>query len=214
MNNSFEKKAGIALLIFTILLVFTMVLHPAGGSVEHLIKITGLIITTHAIAILSLPFGLVGFWGLTRKLGTDHFGSMLGFAMITFGLMAVMIAAATNGLIMPLYLQHYKEATPEKIDSIKHILRYSFAINHAFDYIYTVAFCLAMICWSATILTTKKLSSWIGWSGIILAIAAAVIFISGMAVNHLMGFRLFVSGIVIWILLVGVALVREEASSY
>jgi protein-S-isoprenylcysteine O-methyltransferase Ste14 len=63
MNNSFEKKAGIALVVFTILLVFTMVLHPAGGSVEHLISITGIIVTTHAIAILSLPFGWMGFWG-------------------------------------------------------------------------------------------------------------------------------------------------------
>src|SRR5215212_3852432 len=101
MNNSFEKKAGISLIVFTILLVFTMVLHPAGGSIEYLISITNRIVITHSIALLSLPFGWIGFWGLTRRIGTEHFGSMLAFGMISFGLVAVMIAAATNGLVMP-----------------------------------------------------------------------------------------------------------------
>jgi hypothetical protein len=208
MNSAFEKKAGIALIAFCILLVFTMVLHPAGGSVEHLISITGLIITTHTIAILSLPFGWIGFWGLARKIGTDHFGSMLAFGMVSFGLVAVMFAAAANGLVLPIFLQHYKEATPEAITAIKPILRYSFAVNHAFDYVYTVAFCLAILCWSIAILRTKKLPIWIGWLGIVLSFIAAGIFISGVAVNNLQGFRLFVGSIVVWILLVGIDLYK------
>src|SRR6266852_8164517 len=124
MNNSFEKKAGLSLVVFTILLVFTMLLHPAGGSVEYLIRITGVIVITHAIAILSLPFGWIGFWGLTRKTGTDNFWSILAFAMISLGLVAVLFAAATNGLVLPLFLQYYKDATPDTITSLKPILRY------------------------------------------------------------------------------------------
>jgi hypothetical protein len=210
MNNPFEKKAGIALIVFTILLVFTMVLHPAGGSVEHLINIMGLIVTTHAIAILSLPFGWIGFWGLTQKIGTDHFGSMLAFAMISLGLVAVMLAAATNGLVLPIFLQHYKDATPETISNIKPILRYSFAVNQAFDYIYTGAFCLSILCWSIVILLTKKLAVWIGWLGIAVFIIAVAITVSGIAMNSLQGFRLFVSSMVIWILLAGIALYKQE----
>lgn len=210
MNNSFDKKAGISLIIFTILLVFTMVLHPAGGSVEHLINITTVIVVTHSIAILSLPFGWIGFWGLTRKIGTDHFGAVLAFAMISIGLIAAMFAAATNGLVLPVFLQHYKDVTPEALAAIKPIMQYSFAINHAFDYIYTAAFCLAMLCWSIAILQTKKLSKWIGWLGMVLSVTIAVIFISGAAVNNLQGLRLFVTGIVLWILLTGIALYKQE----
>jgi hypothetical protein len=209
MNNSFEKNAGLALIVFTILLALTMGLHPAGGSVEHLIRIQRLIITTHAIAILSLPFGWIGFWGLTRKLGLDNFWSVLAFAMISFGLVAVLIAASANGLIVPIFLQHYKDATPEAIDSIRPVLRYSFAINGAFDYIYTFAFCLAILGWSITILRTGRLSKWLGWAGILVAIAAAVIFVSGVAVHSLQGFRIFVTAIVVWVLMAGVALFKQ-----
>jgi hypothetical protein len=210
MNNSFEKKAGLALLIFTVLLILTMGLHPAGGNVEHLIRITKLIVVTHAIAIFSLPFGWIGFWGLTRRLGVDNFWSMLAFAMISFGLIAVLIAASANGLILPVFLQHYKGATPEAIESMRPVLRYSFAINGAFDYIYTFAFCLAILGWSITILRTGRLPKWLGWSGIVVAIAAAVIFVSGVAVHSLQGFRIFVTAIVIWVLMSGIALYKQR----
>ena len=209
MNNQFERKAGFALIVFTILLVLTMVMHPAGGSVEHLIRITPLIITTHAIAIFSLPFGLIGFWGLTRRIGTDHFWSMLAFGSICIGLIAVMIAAATNGLVMPVFLHGYKDASPETIESIRPILNYGFSINHAFDYIYTGAFLLSILSWSISILYTKKLPAWIGWAGGLLVIIIIGIVISGLAMSSLTGFRVFVSCIVIWILLVGIKLTRQ-----
>ena len=59
-----EKNAGISLIVFTVLIFFTMVLHPAGGSFEHLLKITSLIVVTHAVAIASIPFAVIGFWGV------------------------------------------------------------------------------------------------------------------------------------------------------
>jgi len=200
-----EKNAGISLLVLTILLVFTMVLHPAGGGVEYLIRITPQIVITHSIAILSLPFGWLGFWGLTRTMGTENFGSGLAFAMISLGLVAVLLAAATNGLVLPIFLQHYHDATPEKLSSIKPILRYSFAVNHAFDYIYTFAFCLAILSWSIVMIITKKFPVWLAWLGIALSITASIIFLWGVSVNNLQNFRLFVTTIIIWIALVGLA---------
>jgi hypothetical protein len=210
MNTSIERKAGFALIDFTILLVFTMVLHPAGGSIAYIIKITNVIIVTHAIAIFSLPFGWVGFYGLTRRIGMDHFGALLAFAMISLGLLAIMMAAATNGLILPLYLQHYNNASPETIESIKPVMRYGFAINEAFDYVYTIAFCIAIGCWSVAIIYTKKLPAWIGWLGLLVCIATICIFFSGIVLNHLSGFRLSVSVIIAWILLVGIELIRAK----
>jgi hypothetical protein len=205
MNNSFDKKAGIALILFSILLVFTIVLHPmGGGGIQRLINMTGMIVVTHSVAILSLPFGFLGFWGLTRKLGTDHFWSVLAFGMASLGLVAALCAGATNGLVLPIFLQHYKEATPEALTAIDPILRYSFAINHAFDYIYTGAFCLAILCWSVAILTTRKLPVWMGWLGVVVSLATAVIFLFGIVTPvNVQGLRIFVASILIWILLVG-----------
>jgi hypothetical protein len=77
-----------------------------------------MIVITHSVAILSLPFGWIGFWGLTLKLGTDKFGSVLAFAMISLGLIAVLLAGATNGLVFPIFMQHYKDASPETMTAI------------------------------------------------------------------------------------------------
>lgn len=209
MQTQFERRAGVSLIIFTILMTFTMVLHPAGGNVEYLLKIINIIIITHAIAILSLPFALAGFWGLTKKIGTDNFLAILGFSFISLGLIAVMIAAAANGLVMPLFIQTYKDASADTMALMKPVLRYSFSVNHAFDYIYTGAFCLAILCWSIMIIHTKKLPSWVGWFGVVTAIAAVFIFITGMSMPGLQAFRLFVSCLVLWILMIGIVLCRK-----
>jgi hypothetical protein len=210
MNYSFERKAGIALIAFALLLVCTIVLHPSGGSMEHMIDISGLIVITHTIAIFSLPIGGIGFWGLSRRIGTGHFGSMLAFAMMLLGLIAALMAAGNNGLVIPIYLQHYKDATPETIANITPILQYGSAVNLAFDYIYTGAFCVAILCWSIALLMTKKLPLWIGWFGIALSLLTAAVFLSGTAVNNVHGLRIFVTGIVVWILLTGIVLCRQK----
>jgi hypothetical protein len=210
MQTNPDKKAGIALIIFTVLMTFTMVLHPVGGNIQHLLNVTPLIMITHGVAVFSLPFAGIGFWGLTKKIGTDHFMPMLAFFFISFGLIAVMMAATANGLVMPLFLQEYKDISGDDIDKILPVLDYSFSINHAFDYIYTIAFCTAILLWSVSILITKKLPAWVGWLGVFLAVAALGFFITGVAEAGLQGFRIFVSSIVLWILAVGISLVRNR----
>ena len=211
MNYITYKKAGISLIVFTVLLVFTMLHHPSGGTLQHLSDITTMIVITHSVAILSLPFGWIGFWGLTRKMGTDSFGSVLGFAMISLGLVAALLAAATNGLVFPIFLQHYKDASPETMAAIDPILRYSLAFNNAFDYVYTVAIGLAVLCWSIEMLRTQKLPVWIGWIGVALVVFIVALFIFGVGVNSLHGLRLFGGGLVLWLLVTGGVLARRTA---
>jgi len=133
---------------------------------------------------------------------------MLAFSTICLGIVAVMIAAATNGLVMPVFLQGYKDASPETIESIRPILRLSFSINHAFDYVYTGAFLLSILSWSICIIHTRKLPAWIGWAGIVLSFAILGMLIPGIAMSSLLGLRIFVSCIVLWILIVGIKLTR------
>jgi hypothetical protein len=210
----FEKNAGRALILSTLLMVLTMALHPTGGNFEHLLKITGIIIIAHSIALISIPFAAVGFWGLTKKLGEDNFFSIAAFAIVLFGLIAVMLAGTVNGLALPIFILHYKDASPEMIESIKPILKYNASLNHAFDYIYMCAFCLSMLFWSLVILRTKKLSLWIAYLGIALCILIISLFISGFTLTDLNGFRVFVSGSVLWIVLAGVLLIRTDKKKF
>ena len=209
-SYAFEKYCGIALIAFTILLLLTMIMHPAGGSIEHLIRITNTIMITHAIAIVSLPVGCIGFWGLTRKIGANHFLSMMGFVLMSFALVAVLLAATTNGLVLPLFLQRYETSGPDTIVTTKLILSYSFSVNKAFDYIYTGLFCLAILTWSIAILQTRKLPRWIGWTGVAIVAMMVIMILSGVAVNTVYGLRMFFSGIVTWIVATGIVMARHH----
>lgn len=213
MKSQFDKNAGIALILFTVLMVFTMVLHPVGGNFDHLLRVSSLIVITHAMALLGLPFACVGFWGLTRKIGSENFLSISAFAVIVFGLFGVMIAATANGLVLPIFIEKYKDSSPAIIESIQPLLRYNFSVNNAFDYVYTVAFCLAMLGWSIAIVKTKKLPVWVGYFGIILAVTAASIFSLTLNAGSLQGFRLFVITIVLWIAAVGIVLIKGSGNT-
>src|SRR5580658_1806195 len=117
MNPSFEKQAGLSLIIFTFLILFTMILHPAGGSFQHILNMTSMLLATHSVAILSLPFAAVGFWGLTRKIGAGNFLSVTAFFMASFALVATLLAATANGLILPIFIRQYQNAGPDMIDT-------------------------------------------------------------------------------------------------
>jgi hypothetical protein len=204
----FEKNAGRSLLISSVLLVLTMLLHPAGGSIEHLLKIIPLIIVTHSIAILSLPFCMIGFWGFTKKLGTENFLSLPAFAIAVFGLIAAMGAAMVNGLALPLFLERYKDAPADVLENIKPILKYGASLNHGFDYIFIGALCLSILLWSIAVLQTKKVTPFLGYFGIALTLLAVILLATGFVFVNLYGFRLFAFGIAGWLLWVSVVLMR------
>lgn len=211
MSTRYEKNAGIALLSGSFLMVATMVLHPAGGNVEHLIKIQSIIITSHSLAILSLPCSFLGFLGLTRRLGVENFFSQMALCCMAFGLVAALGAAATNGLALPFFLQDYQEATPETSATVKTMIRYNFALNHAFDCILLGAMSLAILLWSVAALLTRKMHPGIGYLGLTLTLVAGVSWVAGYDFVSLHGFRLFVLGSVVWIGLVGIAMLRPGA---
>lgn len=203
-----------ALIVFAFLLLFTMVLHPAGTNVPGLIRMSVMIIIVHSVAILSLPVGWTGFLGLTRRIGPDHFGSVCAFAFMTIGLIAAMTAAAFNGLILPLYLQRYAGEGDPVLNSLQVILRYGFTINKAFDYIYIAAFCISILTWSIAILQTKKMAAWLGWTGIALALVMLTVFFGGLlTANSLKGLQIFLGGIVLWILAIGITLIKSVRRS-
>jgi hypothetical protein len=202
------KNAGYVLLAGCFLITITMVLHPAGGSVEKILKIKTLIIVTHAIAVLSMPFCMIGFWGLTKLLGSERLLPISAFAISVFGLIAVMCAGVVNGFALPLFVQRYAGADAETIESIKPVLRYGASLNHGFDYVFIGAMCLSILLWSIAILQTKPVTKWLAYLGIVICAAAIVMLFGGFEFVSLSGFRVFVFGIVAWIVWAGLSLVR------
>lgn len=210
MKSQPERNSGIALIAGSLLLMVTMLLHPAGGNIQYLQNTVSIIIVSHSIALLTIPFIFVGFWGLTKKLGTDNFISLIAFPILLFGLIAGMIAAAINGLALPIFVQNYKEATPDIIGSLKPTLKFILSLNQAFDFIYIGAMCLSTLFWSVAILLTKKIPAWLGYLGMVLSLIAIVMLTSGFVFINLHGFRLFILGNIIWTILIGIILMRSH----
>jgi len=202
--------SGILLMIGVVIMIITMVLHPAGGSFEGLIQNASIAIIAHSLAIGSVPFSALGFWGLTRSLQATTRWSYLGYAFMIVGLLAAMLAAALNGLAQPMFALRYADASSEVIDQIRPIFHYNMALNHAFDYVLMASLLASMLCWSISILKTKVYPRWTGILGITLVLLVAVGLYSGFYFLDLYGFRYFVFGWLIWVVSVGVYLMSHN----
>lgn len=209
MENQHERLWGIALLAGSFLMVVTMVLHPVGGSWEQLLRIARMAVIAHAIGILSLPISLMGYRGLSKRLKGDYFFAETGKLFITFALIAGMVAAALNGLALPIFIEQFRDATPEVLENVRIALRYGMSLNHAFDYIMIGGMCLAILCWSVAILRTKAFPVWLAYLGILLSGTAVILALTGFYFVDLHGFRIFIFGVVIWTVCAAVLMVRR-----
>ncbi len=210
MKNQTNYYSGTALITGAAIMTITMVMHPTGGSLEHLRQISTMIIVAHSLAILSIPVTLFGFWGLTKMLSADNPWSMGAFITMCVGLFAVLLAAAVNGLALPLFISHYKETSPEMTNSLTLLLTYNSALNHAFDYIFIGGVCIAVSLWSVVVIKTSSFPKWVGYFGLFTCILVIAGFIAGFIFVDLTGFRVFIAGLVVWMAIVGVLLKRVE----
>ena len=210
MENHFYKSTSISLILGALLIIITMVMHPSGGSIEHIINISKTITVAHSSAIFSLPIILFGFYGLTLKLLDKWKLSILAFIIISFGLVAAMFAALFNGLTLPLFLNQYSERLEENIEVLKPITNYSFAINIPLDYIFIIACCLAIMIYSIIILLENKFPKLVGYLGVLIVLFSIIGGLTGFIFTSLTGFRIFTFSIAVWILSSGALLYKSN----
>jgi hypothetical protein len=210
MGKHFHKSSGISLITGSLLIIATMGLHPTGGSIEYIIKITKSITATHSLAIFSLPILFFGFYGLTNALLDKWKLAKLALIIMEFGLISAMFAALINGLTLPYFLGKYKNNIAENSDMLKLIINYGFAINKPLDYIFIIATCLAITIYSLLIVSSDKLPKWIGFFGLSLIVFVLIGLLTGFVFSNLIGFQIFIFGIAIWFLATGISLIKTK----
>ncbi len=206
METAFKKLSGISLIFGSLLMVATMVLHPSGGNIEHILKIKTILIVSHSLAIFSLPFIGFGFWGLSGSLLTKSRISVLAFIISCFGLIAAMIAATINGLTLPLFLTR----AASQHDAVNLVVTYGYYINKPMDYILLSAFGLSISIWSALIIRNEQFPDWIGYYGLLLVLAGLLAVFNQHNITGLHGFRIVVSGIISWIIVAGIKILLSN----
>jgi hypothetical protein len=210
MGKHFHKSSGISLITGSLLIIATMGLHPTGGSIEYIIKITKSITATHSLAIFSLPILFFGFYGLTNALLDKWKLAKLALIIMEFGLISAMFTALINGLTLPYFLGKYENNIAENSNMLKLIINYGFAINKPLDYIFIIATCLAITIYSLLIVSSDKLPKWIGFFGLSLIVFVLIGLLTGFVFSNLIGFQIFIFGIAIWFLATGISLIKTK----
>ncbi|MFY7670411.1 hypothetical protein ACOSP6_04935 [Tenacibaculum sp. MEBiC06402] len=210
MKNKFYKSSGISLTIGSFLAIITMILHPSGGSLSDIINQSSQIQIAHSIAICCVPFMIFGFYGLSDKLHGQMRLSKLALIIVTLGLLAALLAALFNGLILPNFLNKYSQTLKQNESVLNIIVSYGFTINKALDYVFIIALSVGILVYSYTIIKLQELSSYIGYFGMLILIFSLIGGITGFAFISLIGFRIFVFSISAWILWSGLALILSK----
>jgi hypothetical protein len=203
MEHSFRRTAALCLFTGALLATITMAIHPSGGSMEHIRHISGVIVFSHSLAILCMPFIGFGAWGLSVLLATPGRIAMLAFFGFVAGLIAAMIAGAVNGLVLPYFVgRYYQSGIDEAV--LKAIIGYGRYLNAAMDYIFIAACAFAISIWSVLIIITARLPAWIGYYGIFIILAGLAGIILKFNFISVSGFSIFISGLVSWLIAGGI----------
>jgi len=150
-----DRKSGIALIAGSLGGILTMAIHPtAAGSLtaqqaEQLSLHSGV---AHSIAIVSVVVLFLGACGLARSIAATDRVSFAGIVTFGFACVAVMIAAAVSGFIVPSILKHMVRDDTDAAHQWQIVTVGIFQINQAFSRIYSVGASVAIILWSVSVL--------------------------------------------------------------
>ncbi len=201
MELSNKRISGVYLIAGSVLLTLTMILHPTGGSIEHILQIKHVAITSHALAIISLPFLILGFLGLSKVFQYGE-ATRIAFVIVCFGLVAAMLAAMINGITLPIFLSKISVSDYDP-QVVKAIIRYGFSLNVSLDYILITSITLSVLIWSLLMIVNNSLSKWLGYYGIALCMLGVVSAILRFDFISVFGFRVFIFSLVSWLIISG-----------
>jgi hypothetical protein len=201
-----NRLSGLALIVGSVGMIITMVLHPSGhiaaAQMERTIR---MLIAVHSLALACLPIVFLGAWGLSRRLASPDRLAFIGAAFYTFALFAVMNAAVADGLITPMILRQIvaSAGVPVAIDSWQIVARYNFFTNQGYAQVYVVASIIAILLWSAAIWRNRILPRGLAIYGFILGLATLLALFSGHLNLDAHGFGLIVFGQAAWLIIAG-----------
>jgi hypothetical protein len=210
-----DRKAGIALIAGSLGGILTMAIHPTGGSsltveqVEHLMGLSGV---AHSIAMVSMLLLFLGACGLSRRTAAADRISFAAIVTYGFACVAVLIATAVSGFIIPSIMKRMARDVPAAASQWQIVIAGIFQINQAFARIFSVAASIAIILWSVSALRNGGFGRGIAIYGCVVA----PLIILGIAIGYLQldvhGMTVVWLGQAIWFIAVGYQLYSCPAS--
>lgn len=209
-----DRKSGIALIAGSLGGILTMAIHPtAGGQLtpEQAAHLAVASAVAHSLAMVSFVLIFLGACGLARRISAADRLAFAGLVTFGFACIAVLIATAVSGFIVPDIMRRMAHDVPAAGQQWRMIITSIFQINQAFSRIYSVATSLAIILWSVSALRNGGLSRKVAAYGCVIA----PLIILGIVIGHLRmdvhGMGAVVLGQAIWFIVVGAQMYSDGA---
>lgn len=211
-----DRKSGIALIAGSLGGVLTMAMHPTGAAsltADQVARLMRASAVPHSLAMVSCVALFLGACGLVRRIAAPDRIAFAAIVTFGFACVAVFIATAVSGFIVPNIWRHMARDVPAAAQQWKMVIDGIFQINQAFANIYSVAVSLAIVLWSISTLRNGGLGRGVATYGCVigpLIIAAIVIGHLRMDVH---GMAAVVLGQSIWFVVVGAQLCSRTAAA-
>lgn len=199
-----ERWYGVLLVATSIAGVVILAHHPTGGGMldaadpARMARLNRLV---HSVAMVVMPIQLLGFIGLSRRLGMSLLG-LAGLVAQLFGLTAGMGAAVASGFVATQVILGQVEAGPSA--PVNPLLGYTGWWNQGLAGVYVVGTAAGIMLFSIEILRSGRLSRIGGWLGVVIGTAMVLWQVTGglhLDVHH---FGLIVLAEAVWVIWVGI----------
>jgi len=209
-----NRKAGFALIAGAIGSIVTMAIHPVAGGlmtqaqVEHLALMSGI---AHSLAMVSTLALFLGCCGLTRRIAADDRIAFTALVIFAFSMVALMIATAVSGFILPNLIRQMARDIPNttfwriEITSM-------FQVNQSFAAIFSVAALVSIVLWSAGMFRSAGFARGLAVYGCLVAPVLAVLIVIGRLPLNVHGMGAVALAMAIWFVGAGGSLLRHEAA--
>jgi len=210
-----DRKSGIAVIAGSLGGILTMAIHPSGAAsltadqVAHLAVASA---TAHSLAMVSFLLLFLGTCGLVRRIAAADRIAFAAIVTYGFASVAVLIAAAVSGFIVPDIMRHMVHDVPAAAQQWKIVIDGIFQINQAFARIYSVAASLAILLWSVSALRNGGLGRGVALYGSIITPLIIIGIVTGHLRLNVHGMAVIVLGHSIWFVIVGGQLCARPAS--
>lgn len=207
-----DRKAGIALIAGSLGGMLTMHIHPSGAvsittpaQLQHLAAASAI---AHSLALISVLLVFLGACGLTRRLGGPDRISFAAIVTYGFACVAVIIAAAISGFIVPQIMSHMLRDAPANAHEWHIVMTGIFQINQGMAQIFSVGASLAIILWSVSVFRNRALSLWLAIYGCVFAPLTIAAISSGHLRLDVRGMAAVMLTQAVWFIFAGVQLCR------
>ena len=210
-----DRKSGIALIAGSLGGILTIAIHPTGAASLTADQVAHLSVASaaaHSLAMVSFVVLFLGGCGLARSIGAPDRIAFSAIVTYGFACVAVFIATAVSGFIVPSIMRHMILDVPATAQQWTIVIDGIFQINQAFARIYSVAASLAIILWSVSALRNGGLGRGVATYGCVIA----PLIIVGIVIGHLRlnvhAMAMVVLGQAIWSVIVGAQLYSRRPS--